>query len=147
MTHRWVGCFTIPGEVASVPPPFFAITDPMNLFLRYLQRWALAVCLLGLSMGAHALTMAQARGMVDGDTDARLQVLNQALQQADAASAAYLQALADDQVKFSADTVWVVRDGSLSARSMVQPRPYRPTPKTWSATTACAVRSTPPWRP
>ena len=83
----------------------------MFFFLRCLQRWTLAGCLLGLSMGVQALTMAQARGMADGDTDARLQVLNQALLQANAATATFLQALADDQVKFSGDTVWVVRDG------------------------------------
>ncbi len=46
-----------------------------------------------------------------GVYDARLQVLNQALLQADAATATFLQALADDQVKFSGDTVWVLRDG------------------------------------
>ena len=83
----------------------------MFFFLRCLQRWTLAGCLLGLSMGAQALTMAQARGMAAGDTDARLQVLNQALLQANAATATFLQALADDQVKFLGDTVWVVRDG------------------------------------
>ena len=83
----------------------------MFFFLRCLQRWTLAGCLLGLSMGAQALTIAQARGMAEGDTDARLQVLNQALLQANAATATFLQALADDQVKFLGDTVWVVRDG------------------------------------
>jgi hypothetical protein len=61
----------------------------MFFFLRCLQRWTVAVCLLGLSMGAQALTMAQARAMAEGDTDARLQVLNQALLQADAATAAF----------------------------------------------------------
>ena len=83
----------------------------MFFLLRCLQRLVLATCLLGWSVGAQALTMAQARGMAEGDTDARLQVLNQALLQADASTATFLQALADDQVKFSGDTVWVLRDG------------------------------------
>jgi urea transport system permease protein len=83
----------------------------MFFLLRCLQRLVLATCLLGWSVGAQALTMAQARAMAEGDTDARLQVLNQALLQADAATATFLQALADDQVKFSGDTVWVLRNG------------------------------------
>ena len=83
----------------------------MFFLLRCLQRCVLAACLLGWSVGVQALTMAQARGMAEGDTDARLQVLNQALLQADAVTATFLQALADDQVKFSGDTVWVLRDG------------------------------------
>ena len=50
----------------------------MFFLLRCLQRFVLATCLLGWSVGAQALTMAQARGMADGYTDARLQVLHQA---------------------------------------------------------------------
>ena len=55
---------------------------------------------LSLSM-AQALTSTQAIGMVQGETDNRLEVLSQALQEADAATANYLQALADDAVKFA----------------------------------------------
>jgi urea transport system permease protein len=60
---------------------------------------------------AQALTPTQALGMVQGETDNRLNVLNQALQEADAATAAYLQALADDAVKVAGQQVFVVRDG------------------------------------
>ncbi len=60
---------------------------------------------------AQALTPAQALGMVQGETDTRLEVLNQALQEADAATATYLQALADDLVKVAGRQVVVVRDG------------------------------------
>ena len=65
---------------------------------------------LGLS-AAQALTPAQAIGMVQGETDNRLEVLNQALQEADAATANYLQALADDAVKVLGNQVFVLRDG------------------------------------
>ncbi len=65
---------------------------------------------LSLSM-AQALTSTQAIGMVQGETDNRLEVLSQALQEADAATANYLQALADDAVKFAGKQVFVLRDG------------------------------------
>jgi urea transport system permease protein len=65
---------------------------------------------LSLSM-AQALTSTQAIGMVQGETDNRLEVLNQALQEADAATANYLQALADDAVKVLGNQVFVLRDG------------------------------------
>jgi len=65
---------------------------------------------LSLSM-AQALTSTQAIGMVQGETDNRLEVLNQALQEADAATANYLQALADDAVKVAGNQVFVLRDG------------------------------------
>ena len=60
---------------------------------------------------AQALTSTQAIGMVQGETDNRLEVLNQALQEADAATANYLQALADDAVKVLGNQVFVLRDG------------------------------------
>ena len=67
-------------------------------------------CCLSLSV-AQALTSTQAIGMVQGETDNRLEILNQALQEADAATANYLQALADDAVKVAGKQVLVLRDG------------------------------------
>ena len=60
---------------------------------------------------AQALTNTQAIGMVQGETDSRLEILNQALQEADAATAVFLQALADDAVKVAGKQVFVLRDG------------------------------------
>ena len=60
---------------------------------------------------AQALTNTQAIGMVQGETDSRLEILNQALQEADAATAVFLQALADDAVKVAGKQVLVLRDG------------------------------------
>jgi urea transport system permease protein len=65
---------------------------------------------LSLSI-AQALTSTQAIGMVQGETDNRLEVLSQALQEEDAATANYLQALADDAVKVAGKQVFVLRDG------------------------------------
>jgi urea transport system permease protein len=65
---------------------------------------------LSLSM-AQALTSTQAIGMVQGETDSRLKVLSQALQEADDVTANYLQALADDAVKVAGKQVFVLRDG------------------------------------
>jgi urea transport system permease protein len=69
----------------------------------------LLVC-LSLS-AAQALTPVQALGLVQGETDKRLEVLNQALLEADAATAVFLQAMADDAVKMVDQQVVIVRDG------------------------------------
>ncbi|WPB56202.1 urea ABC transporter permease subunit UrtB [Xylophilus sp. GOD-11R] len=63
---------------------------------------------LAWSAGAHALTAEAARAMATGDTDERIAALNQA--PADAATAAFVQAMSDDAVKITADRVIVVKD-------------------------------------
>jgi urea transport system permease protein len=70
----------------------------------------LALALL-LAHSAHALSAAEARGIAIGETEARIAALNQAIATADDKTAAFLQALADDAVKFAGDKVFVVRDG------------------------------------
>jgi len=62
-------------------------------------------------MPAHALTSAQVHDMVVGETDARITSLQKALAQADAQTAVFLQALADDAVMLAGDKVVLVRDG------------------------------------
>ncbi|MFL6691731.1 MAG: urea ABC transporter permease subunit UrtB [Ramlibacter sp.] len=71
----------------------------------------LLVLLLACTAPAHALTDAEARAMAIGESDARIEGLNKAITTADARTAAFLQALADDAVKTSGDKVFVVRDG------------------------------------
>ncbi|GAB4398381.1 MAG: urea ABC transporter permease subunit UrtB [Rhodoferax sp.] len=61
---------------------------------------------------AQALTADQARDMAVGETDARIVALNQAVLNADARTAAYIQALIDDAVKVAGNRVWVVVDGT-----------------------------------
>jgi urea transport system permease protein len=74
--------------------------------------------LLGLALllahSAHALTTAEAQGIAIGETEARIAALNKAIATADDKTAAFLQALADDAVKFAGDKVLVVRDGKGS---------------------------------
>jgi urea transport system permease protein len=64
-----------------------------------------------LASSAHALTPAQANAIATGDTDARIEALNQAVADADDKTAAFIQALADEAVKIAGDKVFVVKDG------------------------------------
>ena len=74
--------------------------------VRLLLACALA---LGLAGGAHALTAEQARAIAAGDsTEARIAALNQAVRTADARTAAFVDALANDSVKLAGGQVLVV---------------------------------------
>ncbi|MDR3451914.1 MAG: urea ABC transporter permease subunit UrtB [Rhodoferax sp.] len=66
--------------------------------------------MLLMGSGARALTPGEARAMASGDTDARVQALNQAVSSADDKTAAFIQALSDGAVKVAGDKVFVVRD-------------------------------------
>ncbi len=73
---------------------------------------ATGLCLALLhSMPTAALTLQEAKGMAVGDADARIAALNKATIAADDATAAFIQALADDAVKTAGDKVFIVRDG------------------------------------
>ncbi|MBE7942256.1 MULTISPECIES: urea ABC transporter permease subunit UrtB [Ramlibacter] len=78
----------------------------------------LRILLTGLVLAAalpvHALTAEEARAMASGETDARLEALNKAIANADARTAAFIQALSDDAVKLAGPRVLVVRDGKGS---------------------------------
>ena len=60
---------------------------------------------------AQALTPQQVHDIVVGETDARIESLQKALTQADASTAVFLQALADDAVVIAGQQVIMVRDG------------------------------------
>lgn len=60
---------------------------------------------------AHALTADEARGMAIGDTDARIAALNKAVANADDKTVAFIQAMADDAVKFAGTQVFVINEG------------------------------------
>ncbi|MFO1191152.1 MAG: urea ABC transporter permease subunit UrtB [Rhodoferax sp.] len=59
---------------------------------------------------AHALTAEEARGIAIGETEARVEALGKALATADDKTAAFLQALSEDAVKFAGDKVFVMKD-------------------------------------
>ncbi|MDM0120386.1 urea ABC transporter permease subunit UrtB [Variovorax arabinosiphilus] len=77
--------------------------------LRRLLHSALLAALLAAT-GAHALTVDEARAIASGDTEARIAALDKAVLTADEKTAAFIQAMADDAVKYTADKVFVMKD-------------------------------------
>lgn len=67
------------------------------------------VLVLLFSLHARAITADDVKGIAFGDTDARIAALNRAVDTADAQTAAFLQAIADDAVKVFAERVFVVK--------------------------------------
>ncbi|MDC8784875.1 urea ABC transporter permease subunit UrtB [Roseateles koreensis] len=67
--------------------------------------------LLLASVSAHALDNAQALALVQGEPDARIAALNQAVLSADAPTVTLLKALNEDAVRVSGGQVWIV-DGA-----------------------------------
>ncbi|MFT4268504.1 MAG: urea ABC transporter permease subunit UrtB [Xenophilus sp.] len=59
---------------------------------------------------AHAITAEQAHAMASGDAEERVAALNQAVLDADAKTAAFIQALADEAVKVTDKQVFVMRE-------------------------------------
>ena len=60
------------------------------------------------------------KGLVDGETDQRIETLNKVVAQGDENTLVFLQALADDAVKVTGDKIWIVRD-SLGAGKALDP--------------------------
>ncbi|MGR4870962.1 urea ABC transporter permease subunit UrtB [Variovorax sp. LARHSF232] len=75
------------------------------MFLRYL----LAAGLM-LGSAAHALTSDEAKAIASGDTEERVAALNKAVANADDKTAAFIQAMSDDAVKFTEDKVYLIKD-------------------------------------
>jgi len=75
------------------------------------KKLLLSLALLCCAVCAHALTPDEAKAIAIGESDARIGALNKAVAAADERTAAFIQALADDAVKFSGDKVFIVRDG------------------------------------
>ncbi|MBX3655175.1 MAG: urea ABC transporter permease subunit UrtB [Ramlibacter sp.] len=73
-------------------------------------RYFLLVLALCTGHAAHALTAAEAKAIVTGDTDARIEALNKAVASADDRTAAFIQALVDDAVKVAGEQVLIVVD-------------------------------------
>ncbi len=65
---------------------------------------------LFIATHAHALSENDVKGMVFGETEARVEALTKAAVTADEKTAAFIQALSDDAVKTSGDKVFVVKD-------------------------------------
>jgi urea transport system permease protein len=79
---------------------------------------SLAVALM--ASPAKAMSLAEMKGLVDGETDQRIETLNKVVAQGDENTLVFLQALADDAVKVAGDKIWIVRD-SLGAGKALDP--------------------------
>ncbi|CAN5559983.1 urea ABC transporter permease subunit UrtB [soil metagenome] len=85
-----------------------------------LQRWSTLLrtillglaCLgaLGAATSAHALTKEQALALVKGENDERITALQGSIERADEGLAAYLKAILADEVKFTENQAFIVRD-------------------------------------
>jgi urea transport system permease protein len=80
-------------------------------WLNVVYRSLLLLCALGAAASAHALTREQALALVKGENEERIAAVNASLSRGDEGLAKFLQAVLDDEVKFSADAAYVVRDG------------------------------------
>ena len=69
---------------------------------------------------AKAMSLAEMKGLVDGETDQRIETLNKVVAQGDENTLVFLQALADDAVKVAGDKIWIVRD-NLGAGKALDP--------------------------
>jgi urea transport system permease protein len=77
----------------------------------FIAQVAILLVATSFTLPALALTTEQARAMAVGESDARIEALNQAVGDADEKTAAFIQALADDAVKVGANRLVVVKDG------------------------------------
>jgi urea transport system permease protein len=80
------------------------------LCLHLLTR-CLPLLVFALAQPALALTQQQARALVSGQADTRIEALNAALADADEKTVALIQAIADDAVKFTDSAVFIIKDG------------------------------------
>jgi len=77
--------------------------------LRHFQLPVLLLVLLPV-FSAHALTSDEAKAIASGDTESRIAAINKAVASADEKTAAFIQAMSDDAVKFTEDKVFVIKD-------------------------------------
>ena len=67
---------------------------------------------------AKAMSLAEMKGLVDGETDQRIETLNKVVAQGDENTLVFLQALADDAVKVAGDKIWIVRDSFGAGKAL-----------------------------
>ncbi|MFZ2387989.1 MAG: urea ABC transporter permease subunit UrtB, partial [Polaromonas sp.] len=75
-----------------------------------LFRYLLLFATLFIATHAHALSASEVKGIIFGETEARVEALSKAAVNADEKTAAFIQALSDDAVKASGDKVLVMKD-------------------------------------
>jgi urea transport system permease protein len=92
---------------------FFAVLRRLSGFLMLIRFLMAMVVAAGLLAPSHALTPEQAHAIAAGETDDRIQALNQAAASGDAALAAFVQAVLDDAVKVAAGKAYLQRDAKV----------------------------------
>ena len=75
-----------------------------------LHRSFVLIAALLIGVNAHALTAIEAKAISIGETDARIAALNQAMPSADLRTAAFIQALSDDDVKLAGEQVILLKN-------------------------------------
>jgi len=71
-----------------------------------------------LASPAKAMSLAEMKGLVEGETDQRIETLNKVVAQGDENTLVFLQALADDAVKVAGDKIWIVRDSFGTGKAL-----------------------------
>ena len=82
--------------------------------------WVYAMAIALLASPVKAMSLAEMKGLVEGETDQRIETLNKVVAQGDPNALLFLQALADAAVKVAGDKIWIVRD-SLGAGKALDP--------------------------
>lgn len=77
--------------------------------MRLISLCAVAVIAL-MGVSSHALTTEEAKAIASGESESRIAALNKAVGTADDKTAAFIQAMSDDAVKFTAEKVFVIKD-------------------------------------
>ena len=66
--------------------------------------------MLFMATAVHALTADEAKAIASGESESRITALNKAVITADEKTAAFIQAMSDDAVKYTEDKVFVMKD-------------------------------------
>ena len=72
------------------------------------------IAALWLTGTAYALTASQAKGIATGETDTRIEALNEAVAKGSDKTSAFIQAMADDEVKLAGDKVLIVKNSKAT---------------------------------
>lgn len=88
---------------------FLELKNAVHPFMRSICSCVAAIFLLA-ALPAHALTADEAKAIASGDSESRIAALNKAVATADEKTSAFIQAMADDAVKYTEDRVFVIKD-------------------------------------
>ncbi len=77
--------------------------------MSFLNRSLVVFASVLIAANAYALSREEVKGIVLGESDARIEALNKAVAAADDRTAAFIQAIADDAVRVAGDTVFVLK--------------------------------------